>query len=75
MAFIRMYPKISQSQMVLKEGIVSNNDMLKLLKQLTGEIYPIALTVIQNAGTFFLSYGFFKGCLLLKDRITKQLYI
>lgn len=28
MAFIRMYPKISQNQMVLKEGIVSNNDIL-----------------------------------------------
>lgn len=49
----------------------SNNDMLKLLKQLTKDFYPVALTVIQNAGTFFLSYGFFKGCLLLKEKITK----
>lgn len=28
MSFIRMYPRISQSQMELKEGIVSNNDIL-----------------------------------------------
>lgn len=46
----------------------SNNSMLKLLKDLTKVFYPIALTLIQNIGTFFLSYGFFKGCLYLKNK-------
>lgn len=49
----------------------SNNDILKLLKDLTGWFYPVALTLLQNIGTFFLSYGFFKGCLLIKKKIIK----
>lgn len=50
----------------------SNNNMLKILKELTKDFYPIALTLIQNIGTFFLSYGFFKGCTILKNKIKKN---
>ena len=49
----------------------SNNNILKLLLDLTGNVYPIALTVIQNAGTFFLSYGVFKGCSMLLNKNVK----
>lgn len=50
----------------------SNNTMLKLLQQLTKGFYPVALTLIQNIGTFFLSYGFFKGCLVIKNKLEKN---
>ena len=49
----------------------SNNNMLKILKDLTGNFYPVALVLIQNIGTFFLSYSFFKGCSYLKHKIKK----
>lgn len=38
----------------------SNNDILKLLMNLTKGFYPVALTLFQNIGTFFISLGIFK---------------
>ncbi len=38
----------------------SNNGILKLLEKITKSFYPLALTLIQNIGTFFISLGIFK---------------
>ena len=38
----------------------SNNPVLKKLYNLTGIFYPIFVTLGQNLGTFFVSFGSYK---------------
>lgn len=38
----------------------SNNDILKLLMKITKSFYPVALTLLQNIGTFFISFSIYK---------------
>lgn len=38
----------------------SNNPILKILYNLTGVLYPVFVTIGQNIGTFFISFGSYK---------------
>ena len=47
----------------------SNNPVLKKLYELTGKFYPLALTIIQNVGTFMISLAGYKIAMYFKNKV------
>ena len=47
----------------------SNNPVLKELYEITGKFYPLALTIIQNVGTFMISLAGYKIAMYFKNKV------